>query len=246
MLDDYLQGLKAYSSAHKLVTKHNLWGFVILPGILSTLFFIGLSILGWNVSDPISAWLLGLFPATWEVASIGWLTTATNLLIFTSILLLGMFIVKYLVLIVLSPMLSYLSEKTEEIAFGGADGKMNLKEMLKDVVRAIRLNSRNLIRELVITFVLYIIPGVNVAAPVLVFFVQSYYGGFGLMDFTLERKRLNVSESIQFVRKRRGLALGLGTGYMLWSFVPIIGWFIGPTYGTIAATIVSIEAQKQP
>jgi len=77
----------------------------------------------------------------------------------------------------------------------------------QQLIRGIRVNGRNLLMELVITIpilLLKFIPVVNIFSTILLFTVQAYYAGFGNMDYTLER-HYQYKESVQFVRKNRGL-----------------------------------------
>ena len=111
------------------------------------------------------------------------------------------------------------------------------------------LNLRNLFFSLIFTllaWLLVFIPVVGaLVSMVLIILIQSYYGGFSLMDYTLERRRYSVSESIKFSKHHRSLATGLGGGFMLLALVPVVGWFAAPTYGTVAATLASLEKIEQ-
>ena len=65
--------------------------------------------------------------------------------------------------------------------------------------------------------------------------VQSFYAGFGNIDYTLER-HLNVRNSIRLVRVNKGLALGNGLVFM--GLLAIgIGFLIAPPLAAVAATI---------
>jgi CysZ protein len=118
------------------------------------------------------------------------------------------------------------------------------KQLLKDVVRAVRINLRNLLRMVILiglSWLLVLIPLLgSMASAALIFFIQAFYNGFALSDYTLERKRLSVKESVQFGKDHRARVVGVGAGFMAMMLVPIVGWFAAPTYGAVAATIASM------
>ncbi|NJL75514.1 MAG: EI24 domain-containing protein [Saprospiraceae bacterium] len=103
---------------------------------------------------------------------------------------------------------------------------------------------RNIIRELIFTLLLLfaslVFPVITPFTAVLIFIIQSYYAGFGNMDYTLER-HFNFQESIQFVRANKGLAIGNGLVFV-WLILLGIGFLIAPPLSTIAATIETVKA----
>jgi len=121
----------------------------------------------------------------------------------------------------MSPLLSIVSERTEKILTGNTY-KLNLIQLVKDVKRAINLAVRNLIWEFIMGFICifilfisswFIDYGENVYSflrSLLLTLIAFYYYGFGFMDFIMERLRLDIKESIVFVRKHKGFAIALG------------------------------------
>ncbi len=67
--------------------------------------------------------------------------------------------------------------------------------------------------------------------------VECYYYGFSMLDYSCERNKLSMSESIDFVGKHRGLAIGNGLMFYLMHAVIIIGWIFAPAYAVVAATL---------
>jgi CysZ protein len=67
--------------------------------------------------------------------------------------------------------------------------------------------------------------------------VECYYYGFSMLDYSCERHKLSPSESIAFISKHKGLAIGNGMVFYLMHVVPIIGWVLAPAYAVVAATI---------
>jgi CysZ protein len=58
-----------------------------------------------------------------------------------------------------------------------------------------------------------------------------------MLDYSCERHRLSPAESINFISKHKGLAIGNGLVFYLMHFVPFLGWVLAPSYAVVAATI---------
>jgi CysZ protein len=58
-----------------------------------------------------------------------------------------------------------------------------------------------------------------------------------MLDYSCERHKLSMSESIDFVGKHRGLAIGNGLVFYLMHGAIIIGWILAPAYAVVAATL---------
>jgi CysZ protein len=227
---------KSYSRAHRVVVKHNLWGYLLIPGIASLLYAVLLAALGFIFYDDVAA--LG---SDWVGDSI-WgqvLYWAISIVFWVLVLLAIFFTHKYVTLMLLSPFLSHLSEVVEVKEFKRGKIDSSLREILSDLWRGIIINLRNLTFEFLLSIPLSFVPFVG---TFLVFFVQSFYVGFSMMDYTLERKKMSVGATARFVRSHRGIAYGIGGVYNLIMLIPLVGWFFAPTYATIASTLVTLEA----
>jgi CysZ protein len=146
---------------------------------------------------------------------------------------------KYLFLILGSPLFSYLSLKTESI-IEGKDMPVDNRQMLRDVFRGSRLALRNCLWQTVYTIsilILSFIPVVGWITPVISGLVECYYYGFSMLDYSCNRHRLSPQESVIFIGKRRGLAMGNGLAFYLMHFAPFVGWVLAPSYAVVAATI---------
>lgn len=152
---------------------------------------------------------------------------------------------KYLFLIIGSPLFAYLSEKTEAL-IEGKEYPFSWKQMAKDVVRGIRLALRNTLWQTVYgisILILSFFPLAGWITPVISLFVECYFYGFSMLDYSAERHNLSASESIEFIGKHKGLAIGNGIVFYGMHLVPIVGWILAPSYAVIAATI-SLYHQK--
>ncbi len=134
---------------------------------------------------------------------------------------------KYLVILILSPLLSEISIKTEKILTGNTY-PFNFKQLINDVKRAMKIVVRNMMWEytilVFIVIVSFIFSGSDFASSplfYLTYLVGCYYFGFGFMDYILERVRMDMDQSIHFVRDHRGVAIAIGSIYSLMIFVPV-------------------------
>lgn len=146
---------------------------------------------------------------------------------------------KYLFLIVGSPLFAYLSEKTESI-IEGKDYPFNFKQLLKDIVRGVKLALRNTLWQTVYTvslLLLSLFPVVGWITPVITVFVECYYYGFSMLDYSCERHKLSPTESITYIGNHKGLAIGNGMVFYMMHLIPVLGWVLAPSYAVVAATI---------
>jgi len=134
---------------------------------------------------------------------------------------------KYLVVIILSPLLSDISMRTEKILTGNTY-PFNFKQLVSDIKRAVRIVVRNMMWEytifITILIISYVFSGENfLDSPLfyLTFLVGCFYYGFGFLDYINERRRLDMDQSIQFVRDHRGVTVAIGSVYSMMIFVPV-------------------------
>ena len=141
----------------------------------------------------------------------------------------------------MAPVMAYLSERVETI-ITGKKYAFNLQQFISDVIRGIALAIRNLLIEFIILFLLFILSNVPIigwVSPILMLIVECYFFGFAVLDYSNERKRLNIRESTSLIYKHKGLAIGNGMAFYLSMLIPVIGLMIGPSYGVVAATIAT-------
>ena len=146
---------------------------------------------------------------------------------------------KYLFLIIGSPLFAYLSEKTEAI-MDERDFPFSFPQLLKDIARGIKLAMRNALWQTVYTLsilILSFIPLVGWFTPLIALIIECYYLGFAMLDYSCERNKLSTSQSIDFIGRHKGLAVGNGIVFYLMHTIVIVGWILAPSYAVVAATI---------
>lgn len=177
---------------------------------------------------------------------VGFIFTLAGMMLWVVLMLLYFSLFKYLWLIIGSPIFAYLSEKTEAI-IEGKEYEFNISQFLKDIIRGTGIALRNTLWQtvyLISFFILSFIPIVGWAVPVFAVILECYYYGFSMIDYSLERHQLSISESIHFVDNRKGLAIANGILFYLMHLIPIVGWIFAPAYAVIAATLSVVKEQN--
>lgn len=237
MIKDFLDGVISYLSAVRHVSRHRLWAYVLLPGLLCVVIGFAVIFTAWNLSDETGDLIDNLWIWDWGREAIAAVSQVLGGLI---VLLIGLIIFKQLIMVLLAPFMSHLSEKVENQILGKNNGGtvLSLRKIASDILRGLRIALRNIVRELSLTILLLLLGLIPVFTPfttILIFTVQAYYAGFGNMDFTLER-HYPYRESIKFVERNRWLATGNGAIFMLLLF-SFVGFLFALPLSTVAATI---------
>ncbi len=251
MLKEIVTAIQAYFQTHRFIIKHRLWKWIIIPGLLYMLLFGAGIYFFWTSSNAAIEWMFT------KTGVQGWMDRMNDswlsfLLIFGRIMVHLVFLMfyfslfKYMFLIIGSPLFAYLSEKTEAI-IEGKDFPFSFTQLLKDILRGIKIALRNMLWQTVYAisiFILAFIPVVGWVTPLISLMVECYYLGFSMLDYSCERHKLSTSQSISFIGKHKGLAIGNGLIFLLMHLVPFIGWLLAPSYAVIAATI-SLYGDKE-
>ncbi|WMI66564.1 EI24 domain-containing protein [Aestuariibaculum sp. YM273] len=240
MIKNIVSGIKAYFGAFSLISKLNLWKYFAIPMLISFITAIVIGVSAYGLSDNIVDYITSIYPS-WNTYD--WLKTTFRIITGLIIILLGLIIYKHIVMALSAPFMSPVSEKIEAHLLG-SDKTYRITSFTEQLWRAIRINVRNLFMELLITIPLLIlsfIPIIGILFTILIFFIQAYYAGFGNMDYTLER-HYKYNESLNFVKRNRGLAIGNGIIFILFLLIPFIGVILVLPLSVTAASVKTIEA----
>lgn len=244
MLKEIIIAIQSYSKAHQFISKHRLWKWIIIPGVLYTLLFCVGMVVFIDSSNTAVTWLSKVIGIErWlhhrQSALLSFFFVMGGIMVRLVLVFFYFSLFKYLFLIIGSPLFAYLSEQTEAL-IQGKEFTFQSGQLLKDMGRGIRLAVRNSLWQTVYTITILIlsfIPVIGWITPVISTFVECYYYGFSMLDYSCERHQLSPSASIAFIGKHKGLAIGNGLVFYLMHFVPVLGWVLAPSYAVVAATI---------
>ena len=212
MIKDFTLGIRSYLEAWKFLFRKHFWWYALIPLVV----FLGIFYLGNLLKDVNYFYLphkddgMGISIAFYFLDGII-LLIAFALLNFT----------RYIMLALVSPVLSIVSQRTEKLLNDKKYG-FSFRQILRDVKRALKLISRNLIVEaltilgIIALFWLtnFLVDGyetiLNAIENTFIIVIAFYYYGFSFMDYNLERWKIDEKESVKFVRNHKGLALAIG------------------------------------
>jgi CysZ protein len=246
LLKEIIIAFQSYVKAHHFISKHKLWKWILIPGILyAILFSIGIYFF-WasaaNVVGTISHFThIDRFVQHRQSAALSFFFVMGGIMVHLILVFLYFSLFKYLFLIIGSPLFSYLSEQTEALINGTADDfAFDPKQMMADIGRGIGVALRNSVWQTVYTIsilILSFIPLVGWITPVISTFVECYYYGFSMLDYSCQRHHIAPTASLAYISQHKGLAIGNGIIFYGMHLIPILGWVLAPAYAVIAATI---------
>ncbi|CAM3352957.1 EI24 domain-containing protein [Aequorivita lipolytica] len=243
MLKNILKGIQAYAGTFSLINKLGLWKYFAVPMAISFFTALAIGFSAWGLSDNLGAFISKIWFWEWGSETFRTISEFIGALI---IIAFGLIIYRHIVMALSAPFMSPVSEKIEKYLFGENHSHRKTSNA-EQLWRGVRINVRNLLMELMLTIPIILIgfiPVIGIVSSVLLFLVQSYYAGFGNMDYTLER-HYKYSESIQFVRRNRGLAIGNGIVFMLMLLIPVVGIILVLPLSVTAASTETLKVLEK-
>ncbi len=231
-LKQFFWALSGYFKAIIFIAKHKIWLYFIPPAILSGLIYYA----GTAIEDILHQYDIE------QVESF-------NELMFEIFKMLGMYILtlmafkmrKYIVFVLLSPLLAHLSYVVEK-KITGNNYTTSFSQLIKDIRRGIRIAIGNFLLEYLLISAWIIlalfIPGMSLATPVFMFLVGCYFYGFSMIDYINERRKMTISQSVVYVRKNAGFAFGNGFIFTALFYLPYhVGILFAPILAIVACGI---------
>ncbi|MBK6775794.1 MAG: EI24 domain-containing protein [Flavobacteriales bacterium] len=262
MLNDLSLGSTSFFRAFGFALANGMWWMFLVPVVLWILLVYGVVVLLQGPVDELSHWVASLFNIPFDAAANDglagfWNTVkallegARELIVLVVLKLLVGYVLfsinKYIVLIFLSPMLAYASERTERI-LTGKDFAFSATQFVKDVGRGALMALRNGLLELCVIIgcwvVTLFVPLLTPFTAVFLFLVSSWFYGFSMFDYVSERRRLRMRDSIDALKANRGMVLANGALFGLMMKLPLLGMMLGPVMASVGASIAMIEKER--
>jgi CysZ protein len=240
LLKEIVIAIQSWSEAHRFIQQHKLWKWILMPGIIySILFLVGMFFF-WSSADDAITWISDQMRIeNWlQQERSKWLSfffVMTGMMLRLILVLFYFSLFKYLILIIGSPLFAYLSEKTEAI-IENKEHSFSWPELRKDAARSIRLALRNCFWQTIYLMglvLMSLLPLIGWITPVIALFMECYYYGFSMLDYSFARSNFTPRQSIQFINRHKGLAIGNGVLFCLMHIAIVLA----PAYAIVAATL---------
>lgn len=240
MLKEIVIAFQSFEDSRIFIRRNRLFRWILLPGLVYSVLFITGMIFFWQSSNEVVSWMsqqLGV--ENWlQKERSEWLSfffVMSGMMLRLVLVLFYFSLFKYVILIIGSPLFTYLSEKTEAI-IDGREHQFVWADIKKDAARGVRLALRNAGWQsvyLLALLLLSLIPFAGWVTPVIALFLESYYFGVSMLDYSLARNEFTLSQSIAFTGRHKGLSIG--NGFLFYAMHILL--VLAPAYAVIAATL---------
>jgi CysZ protein len=247
MIASFFASISNYGKALSFLSKHKLWGFMLLPVALNMAMLFAMGWLAFTYNSRISEYLYAwLVPANAGESLASWIKILGTALVWLVTLFFYAKVYKYLLLMLLTPFLSLLAGKTMEVLHGREEPFV-LKRFLSDIVRGIVVTLQSLAMEIGLAgllFVLSFIPFLTPFTGTALLLVEWFFLGASMFDYYNELEGRTAKQSWQFCWKHKGATLGTGLGMYLFMLIPF-GILITPMLSVVAACLTGFGLGKK-
>lgn len=237
MIQPFLQGAGYAFRGLRRLNHPRLRSFVIIPlliniGLFSLAIWWGITEFGALIDTllaPLPDWLDWLRWLLWPVFAI----TVLVVVFYTFTLLANL---------IGSPFNGLLAERVEDLARPGRERPQG-RPWWKEIAIAPLMELRKLGYFLLWTIpllVLFFIPGINLAAPLLWVVFSAWMLALQYADYPMGNHGLAFRNQRRLLGKRRLLALGFGAAVLLITLIPLVNFVVMPA-AVIGATLMWVE-----
>lgn len=239
-----LQTLRLHRAAWRLLGGPlALW---FLPAALVTLF---LSALGWWGIGALAEHLTQRwFPEEGWVHASRWLAPMIEVSIWMVLLVLKLKVTKYVMLLLLGPVLGMVSEAAD-VHLGAMPIPFSWPLLVKNAWRGMRVVLWMAGLELLVALSCWAlaaaIPLLSPLMLALSWLLGAWAYGAAMLDYVWEREGVGALAGLVRSVEHLGVALGVGVPFSIWMSVPIVAWTLGPLMGGMGAATVAVMAVRK-
>jgi len=239
-MKNFISGFKYVLGGFKLIIQPGIRLYVVIPLLINTLLFTAVIVYGATALSDLIDWMTSQW--TWAE----WLTWLLWPFFVVVSLTIVFFCFSILANLIGAPFNGFLAEAVENRlrkpikASITTNTLTNLPTVLLAALKSEARKFLYFISRAIPLLLLFIIPLVNTAAPVLWFLFGAWMLTLEYIDYPLGNRDILFTEQRNIIRQKRGLAFGFGVGVMLLTLIPVIN-FIAMPVAVCAATRMVLE-----
>jgi len=237
---DFLTGLAYAWRGLRLVVRPGLRRFVAVPLALNAALFAGAL---WYVFARLDALV-----SRWIPAWLGWIEWLLWPLLAVAAALLVFYTFTLAANLLGAPFNGWLAEAVERRVTGQAPPAFSLGETLRHTPRLVGAEARKLgwlLARAVPLGLLFLVPGLNLAAPFLWLVFSAWALALEYLDYPMGNHGLLFPQVRARARERRALALGFGLGVTALTTLPVLNFLAMPA-GVAGAALLWAERLRGP
>ncbi|MEQ8428411.1 MAG: sulfate transporter CysZ [Gammaproteobacteria bacterium] len=221
----FKQGISSLLAGFSLITRPGIRLYVLVPLLINTLLFAGVIIYGANlVSDLINSMI-----AQWQwLQWLEWLVWPLFVIVSLTIVFFCFSIVANLVG---APFNGFLAEAVERHLLKQEKVDTVSRPLLEEILLAFKAELQKLLYfalRAIPLLLLFIIPIVNVSAPLFWFLFSAWMLALEYMDYPMSNHGLLFKQQREKLFASKQLTFGFGLGVMILTLIPVINFLAMP------------------
>jgi len=238
-LKEFVIAINYYGESFKFVDKRKLYHLLFTPSILNLFIAITVGYYAWLVASGIIMFLFYNFDINVKEGIVNKILELVALLFIRGmVLIVFLKLYRYLVLLLLSPLMLLISLKMHSIVTGHPI-VFNGRESIHAIIRLYLKIFKNLFYEIVLSITVIalsiLIIWISPLLPFILLIIESYFFSNSLLEFRNIAFRIDIDESEKLIGAHPGLILGNGIVFNIILLVPIFGVLIAPLWALISA-----------
>jgi len=242
----------------QLIFKPGIRRYMFIPLGINTVLFIAVIWFGVGQFSGLVDWAMNLLPV-WLQEWLAWLRWIFYLLFGLLMLLVVFFTFTLVANFIAAPFNDLLSaavtkhltlaEATPPTSINSAQNKTPDTSFIKQFVPLIANEAKKLtyfIGWSIPFLLLFLVPVINLAAPILWFLFSAWMLNLEFMDFPMGRKNLLFSQQRERLKPHKFLSLGFGSAVGITTMIPIVNFFVIPAAVAGATALWVEQLENQP
>ncbi len=243
-LNQPLLAISDYAHAQRWLWRSGYWKWLLWPFVCSLVLFPVYIYSVWWATDALSTGLIQL----WQDAAEHWSYWLVWPFMFLIGLFFGYILLKNLIMLLCAPLNAFLAEAVLNEKLG-QPAPTGWRDFASSMWRAVLLTLVALFAGLfsmILLLMLGVIPVIGALIALLIgTVIQGFLTAWGFFDPVYERSGMSMGQGLRHSLRHAPTLLGNGVPFVLLFQIPILGWTLAPSYGTVAGVLTALRLQQR-